>query len=306
MAIAPISSRKDASSNTNGFTSGALDCTGANLLVVTISEFIGGGAGTLTDSHGNTWEKFSSSAAGFGQASEIWYAYNPSVSSSQTFSISGSGTFPSMCISAWSGAANPAFDQSNSNTWSGSATGQPGSVTPSENNELIIAALAGTQDAGTSINGGFTIAQNQALVTSFSYGCSLAYLIQTSAAAANPTWTTSDGAQNYAGAIATFKAAGGSPDVDIDIDTAGSMTFAGQSMGVLVTVNVTNGQMLFAGQTMNFNVSGEDVDIDIDTPGAIIFVGQAMTMAVVNPSAQDNRVRDGRRRGRVIQLFGRG
>jgi hypothetical protein len=83
-----------------------------------------------------------------------------------------------------------------------------GSVTPSAANELVVTA-EGQGAAGGSpftINLGFTITDQKAQVGGQADGGGLAYLIQTTATAVNPTWTgVSNG--NMVVTIATFKAA---------------------------------------------------------------------------------------------------
>jgi hypothetical protein len=85
---------------------------------------------------------------------------------------------------------------------------QTGSVTPSENNEVLIAGtgIEGTGRTAT-INSSFTITDGIAGDGATRMGGYAAYLIQTTATAVNPTWTYSGAVTRVAANIATFKAA---------------------------------------------------------------------------------------------------
>lgn len=208
MAIALVASRVDQSSDTNGFTSGAINATGANLLIVVVATTTNTG-GVITDSSSNSWTEVPAALGYDDLKCSVWYAVNPTVTSSHTVSVTGTGNRPSIAFSAWSGADTSApFDQTANAQDLFNGTVQAGSVTPTTNDQLVIAGMAATLDDGTpaSIDGGFTIAQ-QAEGTGNASGVYLAYLIQTTAAAANPTWT--DGAIAKNAINATFKAGGG-------------------------------------------------------------------------------------------------
>ncbi|MFM2357274.1 MAG: hypothetical protein RJA61_11 [Candidatus Parcubacteria bacterium] len=191
------------SSGGNNVTTGAIDTTGANLIVVVVSWY-SGAANTLSDSKGNTWTALTAYAAGNTQQ-RIYYAYNPTVGSGHTFTATNS-SYPSIAVSAWSGAATSPYDVENGSSGSGITSKQPGSVTPSENNELIITGLGFDTSNTLSINSGFTIS-NQLNYTVGNYmGGAMAYLVQTTSAAVNPTWSWSS-SMGVSTGIATFKAA---------------------------------------------------------------------------------------------------
>lgn len=202
MTVALVAHRSDGSPDGNGFTSAAIDTTGANFLVVGVGQTATNGV--LTDSKGNTWVELVSPAVS-GLTGTLWYAENAIVGTGHTFSISGSGNFPSMEIAAFSGVAtSSSLDQQNGNA----GTGNPiatGSVTPTTNDQLVVTAVGGFCSS-LSIDGGFTISDSVDIAGGAHYGSGLAYLIQTTAAAANPSWTGVGGAGTK---IATFKAATG-------------------------------------------------------------------------------------------------
>lgn len=208
MAFAVVAHTSAASSDGTTVTTGAIDTTGATLLVV------GAGAGTsigsIADSKSNSWT--AGAAVTNTLITQIWHVINPtSVGSGHTFTVNTqASSFPAICVLALSGADTAASrDQQNTGTAAAGTTVQPGSVTPTADNEIVITAAHVTVTGETvSIDGGFNIS-DQVTAGGPNYGVALAYLIQTSLAAANPTWTFSTTETFPAAGIDTFKAAAG-------------------------------------------------------------------------------------------------
>jgi len=125
--------------------------------------------------------------------------------------VSGANTFGGLQVQAWSGSAASPFDQESGTTSGGVSTLQPGSLTPSEDNCLVITGMAheANTSGATSINGGFTISDGTGYQGGVHEGGSMAYLVQTSAAAANPTWNITNATAAIGAAMAVFKAASG-------------------------------------------------------------------------------------------------
>lgn len=193
--------------NTVSSPATGISTAGANLIVVAAAWYSGVTADvTVTDNKGNGSPTAMTKIANSTATCRMFRWEAPIVGTDHQFTVAGVITAPSFAVTAWSGAAASPFDQENTN-----GSGVPyttGSITPSEDNELLIAAIAwenGATDTA-SINGGFAISDQSPYVPGTSDGAAQANLIQTSAAAANPTWTlaTSDTA---ARAIASFKAA---------------------------------------------------------------------------------------------------
>lgn len=196
-----------------GATSSAIDTTGASLIVIPQTKLISGAPlAPIGDNKGNLYtpltQRNASSVGG-----TIFYCVNPVVGSGHTFTT-GNGSasaFSSAIISAW--GSGGVFDQQNGAVNTGAVSARTtGSVTPSENNELIIAmktaAGAETAGAGVTIDAGFTLLTGVAFSSGQHFGVSAAYLIQTTAGAVNPNfaWAAGD-AHEVAAAIATFKIA---------------------------------------------------------------------------------------------------
>jgi len=187
-------------------TTGSIDTSGADFIILSGSYFSTGSV--VSDSKGNTWQGLTEYPDSSGDYSKMWYAYNAIVGSGHTFTLSqGGGTHlynGALCVLAVKGAltASDPFDvQSTSN--STNTPVQPGSITPSQDNELVVAMMAdGAGSLGITVDSGFTII-NQLIGAGFD-NTAQAYLIQTSAGAVNPSFTY-DTATWARALIASFK-----------------------------------------------------------------------------------------------------
>ena len=202
-------------------TSSAINTTGASLLIVVASNF-SSDLYSPTDSKGNTYTSLTR-VASVGNTARIWYCANPTVGSGHTFTLTRVNDLAfgiSGCAAAFSGVATTSpFDVENGTATYG-ASGVTGSVTPSNDNELILAGVGfwtGGTPAVMSINSSMSITDqvvdSNANSTS---GSALAYFVQGTAAAINPTWTSTVNPTVLNAFIASFKAAaasGGGPIV---------------------------------------------------------------------------------------------
>jgi hypothetical protein len=191
--VASVVTPGDASGDTFS-TSPAIDTTGATLLVLGVTRFI---EEIITDSYSNTWVRLNEYSVD--PVCSLYYVKNPVVGAGHTFQY-GNLTYSPAIVSAWSGTDTSAnADQQNGAT--GSSPLSTGSITPSTDNQLVIALFGGRMASGT-VSGGFTEIGDVAEDTR--YGMVMAYQIQTSAAAVNPALT---GVDVTGAAIASFKAA---------------------------------------------------------------------------------------------------
>lgn len=205
MAYTPIF-HIEAGGTANGVTSGSADSTGSSDITINVAWYPGSGDPTVSDSKGNTWTPLTAQNSSSISKNRLYYCHNPTVGSGHTFSANGTGTYPSIQVVGFSGGAASPFDVENGATanW---VSVQPGSVTPSEDNELVVTGLCHYDNSAgaVTVNGGFT-AHNMPYSSGNYMGGGIAYLIQTSATAANPTWDVTS-ATYLATTIATFKAA---------------------------------------------------------------------------------------------------
>jgi hypothetical protein len=200
MAIALVNSAKIPGSPSGG-TSAPIDTTGVNLLVVSNSWFITDAP--PQDSFNNTWvEAVTESDSNFGLS--IYYVLNPTVGPGHTFTLSGS-QFMSGSVEAFSGVASIG-QTSGTNAGSGSSV-QPGSITPVGNGHLFIGAISengAPTDNSVAVNSGFTITDQQPFTSGQFFGSAMGYLIQSAAAAVNPTFSWSGGAAAVNAAMVEF------------------------------------------------------------------------------------------------------
>lgn len=196
-----------AAGDINTVTTSAIDTTGADLIVIAISDYSGTVGATLSDSKSNTWTPLTGYTFPTENRERLYYCFNPTVGSGHTFTYSGSLTIACVQVQAWSGASSSPFDQENGgiNNSSGISTG---SVTPSEDNELVVTGMSFDSAATMSIDNGFTISDQVNFGSGNNYGGAMAYKVQTTAAAVNPAWSRDAGTSRNCAAIATFKAAG--------------------------------------------------------------------------------------------------
>lgn len=195
-----------------GTSTTAINTTGATLLVMSTVQSASGGM-TVSDNKGNTWIALTPHSQFSAVESQIFYAVNPTVGTGHTFTsnfANASSMSGGIIVTAWSGVATTSpFDQQNGAGYFAS-TAQPGSITPTANDELVITALSANSPSGPyAVDSGFTIAQSALLDMGVSNGLAQAYLVQTTATAENPTW--SGGLDFGAANIASFKASGAGP-----------------------------------------------------------------------------------------------
>jgi hypothetical protein len=196
MAIALVTHQSFAGGASGGTTASGVDTTGANLILVVVGAYQGSGSGALqsvTDNKSNTYTRrtfLKTSVTGY--QIELWECLNPTVGSGHTFTQNTSNGFNSFCVGAFSGVAtSSAFGASvTAEIASGTSTQQAGSLTPSANGALFISGLLLNDSmAGTvSINSSLTIT-DQVAHGANNEGSALAYIVQGTAGALNPTWS---------------------------------------------------------------------------------------------------------------------
>jgi len=189
----------------------AVNTTGANLIVIAIAKSMGA-ALTVRDSKGNTWTLIAS-ADEYYLTVALYYCVNPTVGPGHIFYGDGTSIYADIFVQAWSGANSSPLDVETTNVTAGTSSSlATGSVLPSVDNELVVAALAtGSGPYFTySIDSGFSISDQNDAVLNVSYGGGLASLVQTTKGAVNPTWSWGSNTHS-AVAIASFKPGASAP-----------------------------------------------------------------------------------------------
>jgi len=206
-AVVFIAGDSEGSLNNETVDSDAINSTGATISCIGEAYLLG--PATPTDNMGNTYVGLTAagSAPGF-----RWYC-DETATGGMGHVASWTGTLgdaPCIVHLTFSGTLGAmSLDQQNGGTDTDS-TIQAGSVTPSTNGQVVITGINAYDQNAVSIDGGFTIPTGGEtdFNSGLSVGCGAAYLIQTTATAANPTWTItgSPSADFATAAAATFKA----------------------------------------------------------------------------------------------------
>lgn len=191
---------------TSGGTSTGITTTGATVEFVGVCFF--NSIGSLTDSKGNTWTATTVSAnAGNTRNCVIYYCVNPTTDAAQTFSTTAN--LSSIFVLAYSGNAATPFDQENQNFNDASATFTGGSVTPLQNNEIVISLMGYFADPSTAqpvtINSSFTKVDSVDWGGGTGLAGAIAWKQQSTATSENPTWALAGGTADGVAKNATFK-----------------------------------------------------------------------------------------------------
>lgn len=187
-----------------------IDTTGATFIGVNVGAF-GQGTRTFTfaDNKGNTYTPLTIRNGPVETSTNVSYALNPTVGPGHHFTFTattcgGSQVFASGEVVAIRFSVTPTFDKQNGGSASALTT-QTGSVTPTNNNSLLLTGMTTNAVGGTaSIDSGFTISGQ--VPNTVSEGTALAWKILGTAAATNPTWTTTgpSGTPDMSAAIGVF------------------------------------------------------------------------------------------------------
>jgi hypothetical protein len=197
-------------SGATGTTTAAINTTGANLIVISVASYNDVGAPTVSDSKSNSWAQLTTAVStGSGQTRiTMWYCPAPTVDTSHTFTVTGS--YPSIAVQAFSGAAwsGGIIDSYLSAGASSSVTTfQPGSIGAGIDNELLVSACALGPSGNAALCSGMSVTDTVAYSASNNFSVGMAYVVQTSHSNLNPTWSDGGVADYYACAGASFKAA---------------------------------------------------------------------------------------------------
>lgn len=198
----------------NGATTTTVNTTGADLIVIAVSDFANGA--TPSDNQANTYTQVGPSESTTRQIAKIFACKSPTTSASHTFTPGGNNGWND--VQVWSGSASgtlTAITDASSGGKSGalgSTTVQPGSITPTQSNELIVCSLTLDDPSTTTpptINSSFTVSTWGAETAGSTFGSGFSYLVQSAANPINPTWTRPNAGTNSAGqdgsVIVSFK-----------------------------------------------------------------------------------------------------
>lgn len=177
-------------------TSTTFDTSNSNLILVGIVAYQAEPFPVLTDSKGNTWTALTlRTSTASQQHLKLFYCVNPVVGTGHTFTVTqgGGGFFYGAIQISWFSGASGGYD-SNENGINGSASSttsiQPGSLTPSMDG-CLLATLIGFNASTTTptIDLSFSVRTFTNYSGGNNFGGAFATLIETTAAAKNPTWS---------------------------------------------------------------------------------------------------------------------
>jgi hypothetical protein len=207
MPIALINHAAAAAVASNNAITAGIDTTGATLLVIAVSSYSVVSAPTVSDSKGNTWLPLTQYSGGVCRIKLYYCVPGSNVGTGHTVTAASSGSYPSIGFMAFSGTINVSpFDQQNGTSTETAGTTQPGSITPTANNEVCVVASSDSGGTAGAINLSYIKTDYVAYATGNNFGLCVGYLVQGIAAATNPTLTITSGT-SILSAIASFKAA---------------------------------------------------------------------------------------------------
>lgn len=198
--ISLIAHAANAATSANGTaTTSAQNGTGANFIAACVTTYSASCTGaTVSDSINGTWSTHGtnySNSSGSTSNSCLWYKANASVNSSMTVSAVLTGGYAQVAAAWFSNVATSSpLDQEAGKGTTSTTTDQPGSITPGQANELLL-SCTGRQSqftgSATVSGSGFSVTDSIVGASPNGQATGMAYVVQTSATAANPTWNYS-------------------------------------------------------------------------------------------------------------------
>lgn len=211
---------------------GAINTTGADCIFIVVSIFGDFGGSVPQDNKSNIYIPCTPLDGTGANSCCIFYCLAPAVGSGHTFNWNHGSAFPSIYVLACSGVkqTSPLDQEAKAQSLT------PGSITPSQDGEIVITGYCTNGGSGTpTIGSGFTVSDALAFLTSGdNEGGGLAYLIQTTATAANPSWAT--GTSSPRSVIASFKGVSSGP-TEIDITKTDSLSL---SDSLVISIPISN------------------------------------------------------------------
>ncbi len=210
MAWSKVAYASAANGGSQSATTGAVDTSGADLLVAVVAYYNVGtpAGGDLTDSKGNTWTKRGNQQGGAGGSLTMYWCNPSSVGSGHTFTFASASTYMALMVLAFSGSDTAgAFDQESTGGAPASQSSvQPGSLTA--DTYLGVTGISlDNSESGLTINGSFTQETAVAYAAANNEAGDVAWKVF-AAGAENPTWS-GYGATTSSARMWTFKLGSG-------------------------------------------------------------------------------------------------
>lgn len=222
-------------------TTGTIDSSSCNLIVITSVQDSSGAIVNPTDNKGNTYTALTPVLNGYVTRETMYYKYNPTVGSGHTFTVDGGASviYPALQVQCFSGAPSSPFEVEAGNA-SGSTTNLVGSVAPLNAGDVMVTGCSWYNDTtAATIDSGFTISGQNLSVSGQAYSAGMAYLVTTDAGSKNPTWTNNP-SNASACSIAVFRAL----KTGIYVVNAGKK-YAGSGTSTTLAYTATTGDLLY-------------------------------------------------------------
>ncbi len=172
------------SSDHNTVTTSTGSCSGANTVVAVVTMFSAdpGTSSIISNTSGSVWHLAVDNATSDGVA--IWYTDAKALSGSESVTVTLTSSFPSVYAECHSGGpSSGALDQTNTGI-DVAGTCQVGSITPSQDNTLVIFGFSGAPSSPT-VSSPYTVTDTTN--GGSAEGGGVAYNIQTTATATSPS-----------------------------------------------------------------------------------------------------------------------
>lgn len=229
-AITVLSNTATGSTGGLNVTTSGIDSTGGSLIVMAVCDYSIVSAATISDNKtGNVWQSTGSFSAASSIRERILYSTGSAsgFGSSHTFTATCGGglCYPVIAVAVFSGTTqtNP-LDKSTGNSASGVLSIFPGSLTPTNNDSLVVSGL-GFDVSNTVVVTGMSILNQIDYLAANHFGCGFAYAIQTTATASNPEWSWGASGAGAATSHAVFKVS--TPAASTTSDVLGLMGLGG-------------------------------------------------------------------------------
>jgi hypothetical protein len=151
---------------------------------------------TVSDSKSNAWHSTAAAISRSGMGVQWFYTYGPTTSSSQTFTLTSTGSTTRGAIGCYglsgtlttSGVLDPSSPAGSVSASSSGTTIQPGSLTPAVSGEAFVTVVGNNNIGDTySISSPF----NTPVSDGANWNGAISYYISTGTSAEDPTWTIS-------------------------------------------------------------------------------------------------------------------
>ena len=210
-AISLLASGEGVAGGSGESVTSDMDSTGASLIVVGVTG-IGLSFTDITDSATNTWTELTNVEGGGNADAFMSYVVSPTTSATHNFTFTEANSFATIGALVFGGANTSQTPVESDATHTTAASAQAGSVTPGDDNSVIVQLLSqGGTISSLAIDSSYILELERNWSSGVNMGLAMAYLIQGTAAATNPTWswTTNASGGQSAATFAPAAAAGG-------------------------------------------------------------------------------------------------